>query len=68
MQSTALNITQEESENSAITTTLRDLIEVIEDEVGPAEDPLIAEIVLDLVETGRIRFVDPSGAVKILWT
>jgi len=67
MQSTALNITQEESENAAITTTLRDLIEVIENEVGPAEDPLIAEIVLDLVETGRIRFVDPSGAVKILW-
>ena len=68
MQSTALNITQEESENATRTTTLRDLIEVIEDEVGPAEDPLIAEIVLDLVETGRTRFMDPRGAVKILWT
>mgnify|MGYP000477439055 CR=1 FL=1 len=68
MQSTALNITQEESENATITTTLHDLIEVIEDEVGPAEDPFIAEIVLDLIETGRIRFVDPRGAVKILWT
>ena len=68
MQSTALNITQEESENTAVMTTLRDLVEVIEDEVGPEEDPLIAEIILDLIETDRIRFTDPRGAVKILWS
>ena len=68
MQSTALNINQEESENSAIMTTLRDLVEVIEEEVGPKEDPLVAEIILDLIETGRIRFMDPRGAVKIRWT
>jgi len=68
MQSTALNINQEESDNSAIMTTLRDLVEVIEEEVGPGEDPLVAEIILDLIETDRIRFMDPRGAVKILWT
>ena len=68
MQSTALNINQEESENSAIMTTLRDLVEVIEEEVGPKEDPLVAEIILDLIETDRIRFMDPRGAVKIRWT
>ena len=68
MQSTDLNITQEETDNSAIMTTLRDLVEVIEDEVGPEEDPLVAEIILDLIETDRIRFMDPRGAVKILWT
>ena len=67
MQSTDLNITQEETDNSAIMTTLRDLVEVIEDEVGPEEDPLVAEIILDLIETDRIRFMDPRGAVKILW-
>ena len=68
MHSTALNINQEESDNSAIMTTLRDLVEVIEEEVGPEEDPLVAEIILDLIETDRIRFMDPRGAVKILWT
>lgn len=68
MQSTVLNITQEEFESSAVMTTLRDLVEVIEDEVAPEEDPLIAGIILDLIETDRIRFMDPRGAVKILWT
>ena len=67
MQSTPLNINQEESDNSAIMTTLRDLVEVIEEEVGPDEDPLVAEIILDLIETDRIRVMDPRGAVKILW-
>ena len=51
-----------------VTTTLRDLVEVIEDEVRPEDDPLIAEIILDLIETDRIRFTDPRGAAKILWT
>ena len=68
MHSTAMNINHEESENSAVMTTLRDLVEVIEDQVAPEEDPLVAEIVLGLLETGRIRFMDPKGAVKILWT
>lgn len=68
MQSTAMKINHEEAENSAIMTTLRDLVEVIEDEVGTEEDPLVAEIILDLIETDRIRFMDPRGAVKILWT
>ncbi|MFC1580436.1 hypothetical protein ACFL4N_05925 [Thermodesulfobacteriota bacterium] len=68
MQSTALNINQEAFDHSSIMTTLRDLVEVIAEEVGPEEDPLVAEIILDLIETDRIRFMDPKGAVRILWT
>ena len=68
MQSAALDTSQEDFENSAIITSLRDLFEVIEDEVGPKADPLVAEIVLDLLETGRICFTDPQGMVKILWS
>lgn len=66
MPSAASDTRQEEFEGFTILTSLRDLIEAIEDEVGPREDPLVAEIVLDLLEAGRIRFTDPRGLVKIL--
>jgi hypothetical protein len=67
MESTALKMTQEEPEKATISTTLRELIEVIAEDAGPDEDPLAAAIILDLLETSRIRFAEPRGAVKILW-
>lgn len=55
------------AELTTITTTLRDLIGAIQEEVEPEEDHLIAEVVLDLVETGRIRFLNPKGDIALLW-
>lgn len=55
------------AELTTITTTLRDLIGAIQEEVEPEEDHLIAEVVLDLVDTGRIRFLNPKGDIALLW-
>jgi hypothetical protein len=56
-----------EPEVTAIETTLYDLVEAINEEVGPEEDHLVSEIVLDLLDRGRIRFLDPKGKVEFLW-
>jgi hypothetical protein len=50
-----------------ILTTLGDLIEAIEEEVEPKEDYLVAEVVLHLLETGRIRFLNPMGELELFW-
>ena len=49
-----------------IQTTLHDLIEAISEEVETGEDRLVAEIVLDMLEAGRIKFSNPMGKLTIL--
>ena len=39
-----------------ITTTLYELIEAIEEEVGPGNGQLVTETILYLLDTGKIRF------------
>ncbi len=51
----------------AVTTTLRELIQVIHEEIKPEEDHLVAGVVLHLLETGRIRFINPKGELALLW-
>ena len=41
-------------------TTLYELIKAFSEEVGPGEDWLVAEAVLDLLGNGRIRFLGPK--------
>jgi hypothetical protein len=52
---------------ATIPTTLRELIEAIEKEVEPKEDHLVGEVVLHLLDTGRIRFLNPRGELELLW-
>ncbi|MGD9033976.1 MAG: hypothetical protein PVJ69_12550 [Desulfobacteraceae bacterium] len=54
-------------ELATIPTTLRELIEAIEKEVEPKEDHLVGEVVLHLLDTGRIRFLNPRGELELLW-
>ena len=54
-------------ELATIPTTLGELIEAIEEEVEPEEEDLLAEIVLHLLETGRIRFLNSRGDLELLW-
>jgi hypothetical protein len=42
-------------ETMIIKTTLYELIEAISEEVEPAEDQLVTDVVLDLFDSGRIR-------------
>jgi hypothetical protein len=56
-----------QSELATITTTLGELIEAIDEEVEPEEDHLVAEVVLQLLETGQIRFLNPRGELELLW-
>jgi hypothetical protein len=44
------------SELDTITTTFGDLIGAINEGVKPEEDYLVPEIVMHLIETGRIKF------------
>ena len=46
-------------------TTLRELIEAINEEVPPEKDHLVAQIVLDLLDTGRIKFINPMGELAL---
>jgi hypothetical protein len=50
-----------------ILTTLGSLIEAIEEELEPQEDHLATEVVLHLLETGRIRFLNATGELELLW-
>ena len=44
------------------TTTLYDVVEVVQEEVSSDEEGLVAEVVADLVNSGRIRFTgNPEG-------
>lgn len=42
---------------TTVKTTLYELIEAITEEVQPAENHLVPGIVLDLLDTGKIRFL-----------
>jgi hypothetical protein len=55
-------------EFATVTTTLGELISTINEEVEPQEDRLVAEIVLHLLETRRIRFLNTIGRLAIIWT
>lgn len=70
MQQVAEVVTTSESAEPGFTTietTLYDLVEVLNEEVGSEEDHLVSEIVLDLLDRGRIRFLNPKGEVELLW-
>lgn len=45
-----------------ITTTLYDVIQAVEEELSSQEERLVAEVVADLFNSGRIRFAgNPEG-------
>jgi hypothetical protein len=54
-------------EATTITTTLRELVGTIQEEVDPEEDHLVPEVVLHLLEAGRIRFLNPKGDLDLVW-
>jgi predicted HTH domain antitoxin len=59
MQAKALKLPIRASNNprsTCVKATLYELIDAISDEVQPAEDRLVAEVVIDLFETGKIKF------------
>jgi hypothetical protein len=51
---------------SAVRTTLYDLIEAMTDEVEPTEEGFIVAAVLDLTESGKIKWTRPRRATKLL--
>ena len=51
----------EHSGTTTIQTTLYELIEAINEQVRPGEDLLAVEAVLDLIDTGQIRFPGSRG-------
>ena len=55
-------------ELATVTTTLGELISAINEEAEPQEERLVAEIVLHLLETRRIRFLNTMGRLAILWS
>ena len=54
-------------ELAAITTTLGELIGAINEEVEPEEHHLVAEVILHVLETGRIKFLNPKGEINLIW-
>lgn len=55
-------IRRENPHSTHITTTLYDLIEAISDEVQPGEESLLADVVLHLLDSGKIKC---NGNLKI---
>ena len=55
-------------ELATIKTTLGELIGAINEEVELEEDHLVAEAVLHMLETGRIKFPNPTGELSLVWT
>ena len=58
MDQAALTAEQPHPELSTTNTTLYELIDAISEEVQAGEDGLVAEVVLHLLETGQIKFLD----------
>ncbi len=54
-------------EGATITTTLGELIGAINEEIEPEEDRLVAQVVLHLLESGRIKFLNPKGELELVW-
>lgn len=55
---------QADPELSINETTLYELIHAISEEVQPGEDGLLAEVVLDLLETDQIKLLGTAFRVK----
>lgn len=56
-----------EPEWAAITTTLGELVGAINEEAESEEGHLGAEVVLHLLGTGRIKFLNPKGELNLAW-
>ena len=54
-----------ETRSTAMTTTLYDLIEAVNEEVPPEKDGLAIGIVLHLIERGKVRFHGDPGETRI---
>ena len=48
-----------------VETTLYDLISALSDELGPEEEELILPILIDLMNSGRLKFIDGERRHKI---
>lgn len=48
----------------AIQTTLYDVIATMQDGVGPDDDALIINTVMELIRTGHVRFLNEIGAQR----
>jgi hypothetical protein len=57
---------QDSPEASTGRTTLYDLIEAMIDEAEPTDEGLIVATVLDLTESGKIKWKRPRRAIKLL--
>jgi hypothetical protein len=55
-------LADESKPSTSIRTTLYDLIEVINAEVGPEDERLVIATVVHLLNTGRIKFLGHSEA------
>jgi hypothetical protein len=51
---------------TTLETTLYDLIVVIREEIGPDEEHLVIPIVVHLLNSGRVKFVDGSRQCRII--
>jgi hypothetical protein len=51
--------------STTVETTLYDLISALSDELEPEEEALILPILIDLMNSGRIKFVDGDQRYKI---
>lgn len=52
------------SQSTTITTSLYDLIAAIGDEVGPNEEELVTATVTHILQSGRVKFLGDSEALK----
>lgn len=57
---------QDSLEASAVRTTLYDLIEAMTDETEPTDKELIVAAVLDLNQSGKIKWTRPRRAIRLL--
>ena len=65
MAQTSTEVDPEHSGLTTIKTPFYDLIEAISEEVNLGENKIVAETVLDLLDRGKIRFVDSNGEMVL---
>jgi hypothetical protein len=58
-------MTKNPKSSTIVETTLYDLISVLSDELETEEEELILPILIDLMNSGRIKFVDGEQHYKI---
>ena len=59
------NMSSEPRPEKEIETTLYDLISALNDELAPEEEELILPILIDLMNSGRLKFIDGDRRHKI---